>query len=68
MTRLPQGYVGGPSVFQAIIENLFPENIRPYLTYYIDDILIMTEYRRETFRSNWDCIVHIKTKWNEVKD
>ena len=41
LTRLPQGYVGGPSVFQAIIENLFPENIRPYLTYYINDILIM---------------------------
>ena len=43
LTRLPQGYVGGPSVFQAIIENLFPEHIRPYLTYYIDDILIMTD-------------------------
>ena len=43
MTRLPQGYVGGPSVFQAIIENLCPEHIRPYLTYYIDDILIMTD-------------------------
>ena len=43
MTILPQGYVGGPSVFQAIIENLFPEHIRPYLTYYIDDILIMTD-------------------------
>ena len=43
LTRLPQGYVGGPSVFQAVIENLFPEHIRPYLTYYIDDILIMTD-------------------------
>ena len=43
LTRLPQGYVGGPSIFQAVIENLFPENIRPYLSYYIDDILIMTD-------------------------
>ena len=43
LTRLPQGYVGGPSIFQAVIENLFPENIRTYLTYYIDDILIMTD-------------------------
>ena len=42
LTRLPQGYVGGPSIFQAVIENLFPKNIRYYLTYYIDDILIMT--------------------------
>ena len=38
LTILPQGYVGGPSVFQAIIENLFPEHIRPYLTYYIDNV------------------------------
>ena len=43
LTRLPQGYVGGPSIFQAIIENWFPENIGPYLTYYVDDILIMTD-------------------------
>ena len=43
LTRLPQGYVGGPSVFQAVIENLFPDSLKPYLTYYIDDILIMTD-------------------------
>ena len=43
LTRLPQGYVGGPSIFQAVIENLFPDSIKEYLTYYIDDILIMTE-------------------------
>lgn len=43
LTRLPQGYVGAPSIFQAVIENLFPEHIRQYLTCYIDDILIMTE-------------------------
>ena len=43
LTRLPQGYVGGPSVFQAVIENIFPDNLKPYLTYYIDDILIMTD-------------------------
>ena len=29
LTRLPQGYIRGPSIFQAVIENLFPENIRP---------------------------------------
>ena len=43
LTHLPQAYVGGPSIFQVVIENLFPESIHPYLTYYIDDILIMTE-------------------------
>ena len=43
LTQLPQGYVGGPSVFQAVIENLFPDSLKPYLTYYIDDILIVTD-------------------------
>ena len=43
LTRLPQGYLGAASIFQAVIENIFPEHIRPYLTCYIDDILIMTE-------------------------
>jgi transposase InsO family protein len=43
LTRLPQGYVGAPSIFQAIIENLFPHEIREYLTCYIDDMLLMTE-------------------------
>ena len=42
LSRLPQGYVGGPSIFQATIENLFPVEVKKYLTCYIDDILIMT--------------------------
>ena len=37
LTRLPQGYLGGPSTFQAVIENIFPHEIRPFLTCYIDD-------------------------------
>ena len=42
LKRLPQGYVGSPSIFQAVIEHLFPEHIKPYLTMYLDDILITT--------------------------
>ena len=32
--------LGGPSIFQGVIKNLFPENIRPYLSYYIDNIFV----------------------------
>ena len=47
LTRLPQGYVGSPSIFQAIMENIFPEDMKKYITCYIDDILIMSETEEE---------------------
>ena len=47
LTRLPQGYVGSPSIFQAIIENIFPDDLKKYITCYIDDILVMTETEQE---------------------
>ena len=41
--RMPYGVVGGPSVFQELIDKVIGSELEPYAFSYLDDVIIVTE-------------------------
>ena len=48
--RMPYGVVGGPSVFQELIDKVIGSELEPYAFSYLDDVIIVTETFEEHLR------------------